>query len=180
VKRGMKSPFNSLKDLGVPDQFASMIPALLLAISLSPWIEFGDYKINTPWFISLVSILVLMALFIPFIPYTKDKSAAEKEILHHFEWIRKNILVDALTVDKARTAFSALDGWGGSFRVSVDQFNDKHIEPIIREEKEYIKYLPRLERLRELSDEVPRNIIPGELVHPEVASALKIEAEALQ
>lgn len=179
----MKTPFNFLKESGAPDAVITFLAGLILVICLSPWLDIslGGVTLKTivPWYISPIFLVVFIGLFIPFIPSKKELSAVEKELNFRFEWLREHLLNDPLTLDSALEAENALDGAGGRFRTTEEQFRDKHIEPLFDDAEHLKPLLDDTIQLRRLCRSLPRTVHPGDIVDEDVASQLRKMASRL-
>jgi len=179
----MKTPFQILKETGAPDEVLAVLGALVLTVCLAPWLDIslGSVTLKTAiaWYVSPFAALVFVLLFIPCIPSKVSPSAAEKELIHRFYWIREHLLVHNLTVDSAHEACSALDGGGSAFRAVEKKYRDTHIEPIVRDVKAFTRWLEPVTELRRLSKELPTGWRRSDTVDPSLATKLKEVAETL-
>ena len=117
----MKTPFQLMREAGAPDAIIAIIAALLLVLSLAPWLDItiGDITIGdqVPSFVTPVTFLIFLLLFLPCIPFRETSSSnLQIDALHSFETSYADLRVAAATISRdilnpeRMTRTSMLDG----------------------------------------------------------------------
>lgn len=150
--------------LGAPDGVVTAICCLLVVLILTPWLDLGIagfvVKEEIPWWASLISGIVFFCLFLPLWSEKVVNQAAYEELEHRLKFIRRHIERNTALISDAVEVKRALDGQGGSFKPSRQQFQNVPIEAIAKQSgwPELEHYC---EKLREELRELPGSHKPG-------------------
>ncbi|MEX0772290.1 MAG: hypothetical protein WD038_03935 [Balneolales bacterium] len=143
----------------------------MVVLALTPWfnLSIAGFVVKEAilWWASLVSGIVFLCLFIPLrLGKVLDQMAYE-ELQHRLKFIQRHIEGSTALISDAWEVKRALDGQGGSFRPSRQQFHNVPVEAVARQSgwsglEHYV------DALREVLRGLPSSHTPGE-VTPEPA-----------